>query len=195
MVPPQQIQSIRDQLGLAPETTLLTMIAEFIPRKRHDLVLRAMADCAEPVHLALVGTGELVPRVMDQASSLGISDRVHFLGWRGDVPSILAASQATVLFSAHEGLPRSTMESMSMGKPVIGSDIRGLRDLLSDGCGILVPSGDVAGLTKAMDTMARDCAMALKMGSAGRERVKSDYEIGPLLEAQAMDSANQFVAP
>lgn len=182
-VPDSAIRALRDSIGLAPETPLATMIAEYTPNKRHALVLQALALCRQPVHLALVGTGPLMDETIALARRLGIQDRVHVLGWRDDVPTVIAASDLAVLFSAREGLPRSVMEAMAMARPVIGSDIRGIRDLLSDGCGLLVPSGDVAALAEGIDRVIGDPVKAARMGAAGLARVRSDLELGVVIRA------------
>src|SRR5206468_12970628 len=87
------------------------------------------------VHLALAGAGPLLDRMQRVAQSLGIAGRVHFLGHRRDVPELILASVATLLPSAREGLPRSCMESLCLGVPVIGTRIRGLHDLIAHGAG------------------------------------------------------------
>lgn len=146
------IASIRDDLGLDKNDVLITMIAEFIPRKRHkDVILALSMVRNHHVHLAFAGSGPLLEDMKKLAALKGVAERVHFLGYRNNIPQIIKASKVTILVSQQEGLPRSVMESMALKVPVIGTKIRGTYDLLKDGCGILVPVGDVEKLAKMID--------------------------------------------
>lgn len=177
-----EVVRVRQELGLAPETPLFLSIAEFIPRKRHQDVLRAFARLDRPeLHLALAGDGLLFKQMQQLASDLGIQNQVHFLGLRQDIPILIRASVATVLASELEGLPRSVMESFCLETPVIGTDIRGTRDLLEGGCGLLVKVGDVEGLAQAMAWVLDHPEEAKMMGKRGRERMAA-YELKHILE-------------
>jgi glycosyltransferase involved in cell wall biosynthesis len=125
------------------------------------------------------------------AARLGIGDRVHFLGERRDIAALIRASVATVLPSRREGLPRSVMESLSLGVPVIGSDIRGTRDLLADGCGLLVRIGDIEGFAGAMNWVLEHPDEARAMGRRGLAEMEK-YDVSCIVrlhEAVYRDSA------
>jgi glycosyltransferase involved in cell wall biosynthesis len=102
------------------------------------------------------------------ARSLGVDSRVYFLGYREDIPILVRASIATILVSQQEGLPRSIMESLSLEVPVIGTNIRGIQDLLHDDCGMLVEVGDINALAKSMSWMLKNPEAARNMGKQGR---------------------------
>ncbi len=178
----QAAQTTREGLGIG-DAPLFLMIAEFIPRKRHTDVVRAFAKTQVTAHLAFAGEGPTFDETRELAEELGVSEKVHFLGFRRDVKELLAISRATVLFSAHEGLPRSSMESLAMGVPVIGSDIRGVRDLLADGCGVLVPPGDVEALSVAFDEIAADEPRAAEMGRLGHLKMQGEYSLSAIIAA------------
>jgi glycosyltransferase involved in cell wall biosynthesis len=176
-VSPAQVRQVRGEMGLAPDDKLFLMVAEFIPRKRHGDLLQAFAQipCSQAnsvPHLAFAGGGPLLDQMKTLARRLNITDRVHFLGFRKDVPALIRACVATVLCSEQEGLPRSVMESLSLQVPVIGTDIRGTRDLLLDGCGILVRLGDREALAQAMAWMVEHVQEAEDMGRRGRQRMQ-----------------------
>ena len=108
---------------------MLTMVAEFAPVKRHAHLFEAFAQVADPrVVLVLVGDGPLESTLREKAVALGISDRIRWAGYRRDIPAVLAASDALVLCSEREGLNRSVLEAMAAGKPVIGTETRGIAD-------------------------------------------------------------------
>jgi glycosyltransferase involved in cell wall biosynthesis len=171
------VAAVRHEMGLSPGDVLFLVVAEMIPRKRHADVLRAFARLGRPAtFLALAGNGPLEGQLRRLAATLGIANRVRFLGERRDVPALVLASVATVLASRQEGLPRSIMESLSLGVPVIGSRIRGVADLLHGGGGLLVEAGDVAGLAAGMARILDQPEEARAMGRRGRERM-ADYEL------------------
>ena len=176
-------QSLRDELQLGPSHRLFLMVAEFIPRKRHADVLRAVATLNRPeVRVAFAGNGPLVEEMKALALHLGIQERVRFLGFRKDVTALMSVSEALLLPSLAEGLPRSILEAHSIGLPVIGSDIRGTRDLLEGGKGLLVPVRDLAGLAESMRWVLEHTDEARQMGVAAQRDV-SKYSIENILSA------------
>ena len=177
-----EVERVRTEIGLGPEDKLFLMIAELIPRKRHSDILRAFAQLAHPAaHLAFAGDGRLRERMQRLTADLRIGSRVHFLGFREDVPSLIRASVATLLPSEREGLPRSVMESLSLAVPVIGTDICGVRDLLSDGSGLLVKLGDIAGLARAMAWVLDHPEEAKAMSQHGRARMVATHDVRHIL--------------
>ncbi len=180
-VTPEQVEGVRRELGLQPGQPLFLMVAEFNPGKRHRDLLAAFADLDAPAaHLAFAGNGPELEGLRRWCSERGLGERVHFLGYRRDIPVLMRASLATVLPSEREGLPRSVMESMALGVPVIGSDARGVRDLVDECGGLKVPVGDPAGLKAAMLEFLGDPEAARRMGEAARGRM-SVYDIANLL--------------
>lgn len=166
------VRRVRAGLGLAPAAAVFLMIAEFIPRKNHRDALLALASLGDPrAHLVLAGDGPLAPEMRRLAHRLGIGDRVRFVGYRNDIPALLATAVATLLPSRQEGLPRSALESLCFGVPVIATRIRGVEELLTNGGGLAVPVGDVAGLARAMAWVLADPAAARALGERGRARV------------------------
>jgi len=157
-------------LEIAEGIPLFLCVAEFIPRKRHRDLIQAFASLARPeVHFGLVSSGLLVEEMQQLASDLGVKDRVHFLGIRRDIPTLMRASVATILVSEQEGLPRSVLESLAMEIPPIGTKIRGIQELLEGGCGLLVDLGDIEGIAKAMSWVLKHPEEAKAMGKRGRE--------------------------
>lgn len=176
-----EVARVRQELGISGETPLFLSVAEFIPRKHHRDVIQAFAKLNRPIHLAFAGRGPLMEEMRLLASELGVKDRVHFLGRRDDVPTLMRASLATVLVSEQEGLPRSVMESLSLEIPAIGSKIRGTQELLEGGCGLLVEVGDTEALAQAMARML-DCPEDVrKMGKQGRE-LMATYDLRQIVK-------------
>ena len=111
-----------------------------VPQKRHDVLLDAWAQLTGGELLLLAGDGPERHDLEERARPLG--DRVRFLGNRSDVSMLLAAADVTVLTSDWEGLPISILESLAAGRPVVATDVDGVREILGPGGGRLVPRGD-----------------------------------------------------
>lgn len=177
-----EINRVREELGLAPENPLFLSVAEFILRKRPWDILKALAQLERPqVHLAFAGNGRILEEMQQLASELGIQKQVHFLGVRRNIPVLMRASVATLIASAQEGLPNCVMESLCMEVPVIGTEIRGTRDLLVDGNGLLVKLGEVTGMAKAMEWILDNPEDAKQMGKQAREKM-IDYSVPEILK-------------
>lgn len=178
----QAALELRRGLGIAADAFMALMVAEFIPRKRHEDALRAFAAMGdERAHLLMAGTGPLLEPMRRLAAELGLGARTHFLGYRNDIPVLLQAADAMLLPSSQEGLPRSVMEAMSLGTPVLGSDIRGTRDLLAEGAGLLFSTGDVPAFAAALRRLADGGPAVAAIVEAARRRVER-YDLRPLIE-------------
>jgi glycosyltransferase involved in cell wall biosynthesis len=178
----EQITGIRQELHLKPEDVLLLTVAEFTANKRHRDQLLALQQLNRPeVHLALAGDGDTRPEIEQLAQELNLQQQVHFLGFRYDIPVLICASTALLLTSGREGLPRSIMEAFCAGIPVIGTKIRGIQDLLSDNCGLLVEVGDVKALSQAIAEMIDHPQQVKEMGANGRQKVAS-YDVQNIIE-------------
>jgi len=180
-VQPMQVERLMAELHVPPFSELLLLVAELIPRKRPADVIRALAKMEHRhAQLLIAGSGPLRVMLARLASELSVADRVHFLGYRRDIPVLLHASKGLILASEHEGLPRSVMEAMCMGTPVIGSRIRGIEDLLDDGCGFLVEKGDCEGLARAMDHVLEEPDDARSAAEKARAKM-GRYDLAGIL--------------
>jgi len=169
----------RAELG-APGTGtfLVTMVAEFGAVKRHALALDAISRVTDArVHVALVGDGPLEGTVREKVVALGLGDRVTFTGYRRDLPAVLAASDALLLTSEREGLNRSVLEAMASGRPVIGTDTRGITDAVGSDAGWLVGHDDAPALARAIDEAAGDPGQVARRGAAALERARTEFAL------------------
>jgi glycosyltransferase involved in cell wall biosynthesis len=176
------IAKVRQELGLQSDTPLFLSIGEFIPRKRPADILKALAQLdRSDVHLAFAGSGPLLQPMQQLAASLGLQERVHFLGLRRDIPQLIRTSIATILASEHEGLPNCVMESLYLEVPVIGSQIRGTTDLLAKGSGLLFETGNIPRLAEAMAWILEHPQEALAMGKQGATQM-ANYGLPQILK-------------
>ncbi|MDR1481050.1 MAG: glycosyltransferase [Synergistaceae bacterium] len=146
-----EIRRTRDEIGLRSDDSLFTMVASFDKGKRHEDVIRAMSKIKNPdIHVAFAGNGPLREKIQLMARTSLVHHRTHFLGQVKDPRSLMLASKATIMSSEREGLSRAAMESICLGVPVIGSDARGVRDVIQPRRGLLFPTGDPLALRDAM---------------------------------------------
>ena len=128
----------RAELGLKTDDFVLLSVGELISRKNHAIVLDALGELKKErtldnIQYIICGRGVLEEQLKDKVVSLGISDHVHFLGYRNDISEICNAVDLFVFMSLQEGLPVALMEAMASGLPVICSNIRGNTDLIKSG--------------------------------------------------------------
>ena len=151
------IRLIRDQLGLKGDDVLFSMIGEFNPGKRHIDAIKALAHIESAnTHIVFAGEGGTRENMQNLARSLGLAKRVHFMGKLKDVAPLIMSSRAILVPSEREGLSRIAMEAACLGVPIIGSDARGVRDVVRPGRGLLFPTGDVFALRDAMQRSAEE---------------------------------------
>lgn len=150
-------------------------VAELNANKNQKQLIEAMGqlgDQAGNIHLVLAGSGPADQNLLELAERLGVNDRVHLLGHRKDIPELLNACDAAALVSYREGLPRAIMEAMAAGKPVIGTEIRGIRDLIEHQLtGILFPVDDATATAKALLELRDHPSITAAMGEMGKERI------------------------
>lgn len=182
---------LRAALGTPMDKPVIAMIGRLVAEKGYPELFRAMKS-ATNAELWVVGDR----LASDHAQSINadikaveadadLSKRIRFLGYRADVPEILRAVDAFTLPSHREGMPRSIVEAMLSGLPVIATDIRGSREEVIDGeTGLLVPLRDEAALGEALKKIAGDADLRARMGEAGLARARALYDEAKVVEKQ-----------
>jgi len=172
--------------GARPLRTIVT-VANLRREKAHDILLAAAALLA-PSHpqltFVIAGGGPRETELRALASTLGITDRVHFTGHVEDVPALLGRADAFVLPSLSEAFPNAALEAMAAGLPVVASAVGGLLDLIDHGrTGWLVPPSDPRALAGAIATLAASPDVAARMGAAAREDVVNRYSFDRMVRS------------
>jgi glycosyltransferase involved in cell wall biosynthesis len=149
----ERVTEIRAQLGLADQR-VITSVGRLVPIKNHRLLLQAaqkvLAERPD-THVLLVGGGSEETALRRLVQQLGIAGRVHFLGFRDDLPELYALSDLVVLSSDNEGTPVALIEALAAGRPVVATDVGGVSDVLEGGrLGMLVPPGNADALAAAI---------------------------------------------
>jgi glycosyltransferase involved in cell wall biosynthesis len=164
--------ALRTELGIPRDAPVAGIVGRLVPIKNHRLFLDAavLVRAALPqAHFLIVGDGELWPDLQTQAREPGLTGFVHLTGWRRDLPDVLAAMDVVVCCSINEGAPAALIEACAAGRPIVGTDVGGVADLVVEGVnGHLTPSGDVEALAHAMLRTLRDREAARQMGRAAQ---------------------------
>ena len=162
----------------------LVMVSRLAEQKDHATLFHALAKLRnKDWELDLAGDGPLRAELEQLAHDLDIAKRVHFLGARSDVAEILARSQLFLLISNYEGFPRSILEAMRAGLPVIASDVAGVHEsVVHDRNGLLTPRGDAEVLSQRIETMLDAPERRAAMGREGRELYERSFTFEALFE-------------
>ena len=160
---------------MPPDAPVAGIIARLTEQKAHAHLFEAMASTAGLAQTAPAGRRRRTLRgaLETQASTLGLADRVHFLGARRDLGNILVAIDMFVMPSLWEGLPLSMVLAMGAGLPVVATRVAGIPEVVQDGeTGLLVPPADPAALGAALATLVHDAGLRSRIG-CGCESVAS----------------------
>ena len=146
----------KELLDLKESRKSILMVAGFRKQKNQDTIIRALTLLdKEKYEVWFAGIGERMEEVKQLALSLGVSERVRFLGLRTDIPNVLRAADIIVMSSHWEGLSLSNVEGMSAHKPFIASDVNGLKEV-TKGYGLLFPHEDAKALAEEINRLACD---------------------------------------
>lgn len=168
------------ELSFDKRCFMITMVAAFRDQKDHETLLRAMTYLPEKYSLRLVGDGENKNRIEQLCFEMSISNRVDFMGNRSDVSVILEESDVVVLSSHWEGFGLAAVEAMASGRPLVASDVDGLREVVK-GAGILFPHGDDKALARSIRDLCENPDNYYKVAKACQVRAK-DFDISKMAQ-------------
>ncbi len=177
-VTPEERAAGRQSLGLADDVRAVVCVANFHPIKGHEILAQAFAQLAVrrgDVHLILVGSAgndagcqafkRQVERILAQELS---SARARIIGDAADSRPFLAAADVYVQPSHMEALGVAITEAMACGLPVLGTDVGGIPELVSEATGLLVPPADPCGMADAIERLADDPGLRRRLGDGGK---------------------------
>jgi glycosyltransferase involved in cell wall biosynthesis len=181
VVSPWTSAEAKRRLGLPGDCPTVGTAGRLEPVKRLDLFLRMAAQISksEPrCRFVIAGTGGREADLRSLAGSLGIADKVLFLGYRSDVWDVMRAMDMFVFSSDHEGLPMVLLEGLALGVPVVARAVGGIREVLEDGdSGILVQSSEPSQLAQACIALLAEPQRRQDLAAAGMRRLASEYSL------------------
>ncbi|NHN90901.1 glycosyltransferase [Acetobacter sicerae] len=183
-------ERIRTSLNVPSDRVVMVAVSRLVRHKGYPELLAAMESVPD-AELWIVGErlssdhGEVLEPYFQRAHDM-LGSRLRMLGYRTDIPAILAAADIFTLPSHFEGLPMSIIEAMLSGLPVVATNIRGSREqVVQDETGLLVPAGESASLADALNRLVRDQSLRMKMGKAGHMRALSLFNEATVLTKTA----------
>jgi glycosyltransferase involved in cell wall biosynthesis len=183
--PTPDAASLRTEIGVAPTDPVVSIVAALRPEKNHELFLRAAARVVKQLPSAkflIIGDGPRREPLEQYAAELGITSSVRFLGTRSDIPQLLSTSDAFALTSHNEANPLSILEAMSVGKPVVATNVGSIKEAVVDGqTGYLVPAGDATALADRLVSLLEDPLRARAMGELGRAVVLNSWSVDAMV--------------
>ncbi len=155
----------------------LVMTARFSPPKDHSMLLNTLSKITTlDWYLDLIGTGRSLYNIQKLTKKLKIEGKVFFHGQISDVEDILSKSSIFVIVTKWEGLPRSIIEAMRAGLPVVASKVGGVPELVKHGVnGYLIPRGDSSELLKRVEELVANCRLRRSMGSESRTMYEKNF--------------------
>jgi glycosyltransferase involved in cell wall biosynthesis len=186
-VTPQEVESVREELGLRTGQKLVVHVGNIRPHKGHENLIAAtklVVESNPDVLVVSVGAekneGDLA-RVQSSAASTGVSDNIRFLGRREEARAFLAAADVVVNPADFEGLPLAVLEALSLSKPVVATSVGGVPTVVIDGVtGRLVPPKDPVALATGV-LEALSSPVAAQWGTAGAELVSRNHGIAQMI--------------
>lgn len=170
---------LRREFSFAPDDFLVGIVAALEDHKGHIYLIQAskiLKDQAPKIKIIVVGTGSLRMELDRQAHEMGVDDIVFFLGFREDVPRILASLDLFVLSSHLEGLGSSMLDAMASRLPVVATQAGGIPEVvIHDDTGLLVPPRNSEALAQSILRLYRDRNLAARLGQRGYEVVHQKF--------------------
>lgn len=161
----------RRELGVPEDAFMIVSAGELNKNKNTEVVVKALKQ-VEGAHYVACGVGPEQANLEKLAKKLGVSDRFHLMGYRTDMAEIMACADAFTMMSFREGLPRAVMEAMDLKLPCVGSDTRGIRDLIDAEGGFICKPTDAAAFAEAFRKLKENPETGRKMGLHNHEKVK-----------------------
>ena len=167
----------RENIGVRAEDFVLLSVGELIPRKNHEVVIRAMSvlkqeDKLTHLEYVICGEGAYESELEKLAEDLGVAEHIRFLGYRADIAEICHCSDLFVFMSHQEGLPVALMEAMAGGLPAVCSNIRGNTDLIENNVSGLIVASTPKDVAEAVVQMQKNPDMRNRMAAAALSAIK-----------------------
>jgi len=178
---------LRARWGCEKDDAVIGMVSKLWEGKGHILLIQAFETLLNRfpnVKLVIVGEGYLKCKLKSMVSGKGLDNKVLFTGFQENVREILACVDVAVLPSYFEGMGRVLLEAMAMEKPVVGTRVGGIPDLIEDGVnGFLVEPGNVIQLAEAILRILTEKKLAHQLGLNGRRKIQSRYSASCMVQA------------
>jgi len=170
---------LHEILGLAASTRLVGFVGRLSPEKGPEVFVRSAATAiaaGTDAHFVLIGEGPMKAMLARMVKHAGLDQRVHFAGPQREMNQLYPGLACVVSSSHSEGMPLAVMEAMASARPVIGTNVGGIAELIEQGeTGYLVPAGDSDAIAAHLDTLLSDEELRQRFGRRARDRVMERF--------------------
>jgi glycosyltransferase involved in cell wall biosynthesis len=171
--------------GIPRSGEILLHVGSFTPEKNHLWLIEAFSRLRRlrpSAHLVLIGDGALRPAVESEIAASGLSEVVHVLGTRSDVPKLVGGADILVLSSKTEGISGVILEAAAEAVAAVSTNVGSISEAIEDGItGILVPPGDIGGFVSALARLLEDPGQRRTMGRCAYDLVKETYAMNRIV--------------
>lgn len=177
---------LRHALGVPEGRIFGLFVGRLVKQKNLSCLVRALAalPAGERPWIALAGRGPLKGDIQDLREAAGLHNDMRFLGERSDAVMLMQAADFLVLPSLHEGMPNVVMEAMSVGCPVVASEVGGNPELIEHGVsGLLFPSDDSDALAAHLRRLTTEPSLRARLSNESAARIQNRYSIAQLVAA------------
>lgn len=173
----------RHEIGVPEDAFLLLSVGELNENKNHQIIVKALAKLGDPqIHYAIAGMGDKRDSLSELAKDLGVSNQVHLLGYRKDIPELNYSADAFCFPSYREGLGLAAIEAMACGLPIITSNVHGINDYSVPGVtGYKYAPGDVEGFVDGIRKCVSNCFDMTSVKEENQKRAKQ-YNVSYVME-------------
>jgi glycosyltransferase involved in cell wall biosynthesis len=173
-------------IGVPEGSPVVVSAGRLTSQKGFDLLIRAFVAVVRTVpaaRLVILGTGGQRGALEAEAREAGVDDSVVFAGHRSDVRDVVAASAVYALSSRNEGMANTLLEAMSVGVPIVATDVSGSAEAVRDGVdALIVPPEDTGALGEAIVRLLGDRDLAERLGASARVRARERFSYGRMAE-------------
>lgn len=177
---------VREELGIPRDAQLVTLIARLVPIKRVDRFLRIALSISRErpdVRFLIVGDGELRESLTASGEARALEGRLHWAGFRLDIPDVCFASDVVALTSDNEGTPVSLIEALAAGTPVVSTHVGGVATVVvPHNTGLLVPAADERAFAQAVIQLLDDHALRTQLASQGQRHALQAFSVERLVK-------------
>lgn len=177
---------LRRELGISADVPLVGMVGRLIGRKGHRYLIdsiAAISKCFPDTRYVIAGSGILLGKLEKHAKAVGAEDKVHFLGFRHDIPRILCDLDVLVHPATREGLGVAILQAMASRTPVVATPVGGIPEAVRDGeDGFIVPPRDSNALGKAIMRLLENPELRKEMGENGRRIAEDEFSVDRMVE-------------
>lgn len=184
--PYPDVGAVKSELGIGPTDPVVGIVAALRPEKNHELFLeiaRRVVNELPSARFLVIGDGPCRETIQQRARELGVTEHVLMLGSQDDVPRLLAVMDVFALTSHIEANPVSILEAMSVGRPVVATNVGSIHEVVAEGqTGFLVTPGDAELFAERVLQLLREPLTCESMGAAAREAVIHRWSIEAMVD-------------